>query len=103
MAKQAKAKQVEVAPQEEAVKTIAAPVKPTKPAWEIKDRIYYLKGNKTPLTLTIPGKHTRKHALLYFDEETGKQRYRTESLNDSAWKLYDEIKCSLRTNAYFVA
>jgi len=71
MAKKAKAEAVEVAPQEVAVKT--AP-KPTKPTWEIKDRIYYLKGNKSPLTLTIPGKHTRKHSLLYFDEKTGKQR-----------------------------
>ena len=72
MAKKAKAVEtVEVAPQEVAVKT--AP-KPTKPTWEIKDRVYYLKGNKNPLTLTIPSKHTRKHALLYFDEKTGKQR-----------------------------
>ena len=91
MAKQAKAKQVEVAPQEEAVKTIAAPVKPTKPAWEIKDRIYYLKGNKTPLTLTIPGKHTRKHALLYFDEETGKQREIRYATNQDS-PLVDEQK-----------
>ena len=72
MAKQAKAEAVEVAPQEVAVKT--APKKPTKPSWEIKDRIYYLKGNKTPLTYTIPGRHTKKHALLYFDENLGKQR-----------------------------
>ena len=74
MAKQAKAGTVEVAPQEEVVTKVATPVKPTKPEWEIKDRVYYLKGNKNPLTLTIPGKHTRKHALLYFDEKTGKQR-----------------------------
>ena len=74
MAKQAKAQQYEVAPQEEAATIIAAPVKPSKPEWEIKDRVYYLKGNKNPLTLTIPGRHTRKHALLYFDEKTGKQR-----------------------------
>ena len=72
MAKQAKAEAVEVAPQEVAVKT--APKKPTKPSWEIKDRIYYLKGSKTPLTYTIPGRHTKKHALLYFDQESGKQR-----------------------------
>jgi len=72
MAKKAQAVEtVEVAPQEVAVKT--AP-KPTKQTWEIKDRIYYLTGNKSPLTLTIPGKHTRKHALLYFDPKTGKQR-----------------------------
>ena len=74
MAKQAKAQQYEVAPQEEAATMTAAPVKPSKPEWEIKDRVYYLKGNKNPLTLTIPGRHTRKHALLYFDEKTGKQR-----------------------------
>jgi hypothetical protein len=52
-----------------------APVQePTEPTWEIKDRIYYLKNNKSPLTLTIPSKHTKKHALLYFDPKTGKQR-----------------------------
>ena len=75
MAKKAKAEAVEVAPQEVAVK--AAPkkeVKPAKPSWEIKDRVYYLKGNKNPLTLTIPSRHTKKHSLLYFDKTSGKQR-----------------------------
>ena len=89
MAKKAKAVEtVEVAPQEVAVKT--AP-KPTKPTWEIKDRIYYLKGNKSPLTLTIPGKHTRKHALLYFDPKTGKQREIRYATNQSS-PLVDEQK-----------
>jgi hypothetical protein len=62
-------------------------VEPAKPEWEIKDRIYYLTGRDTPLTLTIPGKHTRKHALLYFDKETGNQkelRYATN--HDSPFK-----------------
>ena len=45
-----------------------------KPKWENKDRTYYLKGTKSPLTLTIPAKHTRKHALLWFDAEKQKQR-----------------------------
>ena len=62
---------VEVAPQE--VVTKISP-KPTINPWEIKDRVYYLKGNKNPFTLPIPGKHTRKHSLLYFDEKTGVQR-----------------------------
>jgi len=48
--------------------------KVVKPKWEVKDRVYLLKGKKTPLTLTIPGKHTRKHALLWFDPEKQKQR-----------------------------
>ena len=72
MAKQAKAETIEVAPQEVAVKT--APTKPAKPSWEIKDRTYFLDGENSPLTLTIPGKHTRKHSLLFFDEKTGTQR-----------------------------
>ena len=91
MAKQAKAKQVEVAPQEAVQTIMAAPVKPTKPTWEIKDRVYYLKGNKSPLTLTIPGRHTRKHALLYFDESTGKQREIRYATNQSS-SLVDEQK-----------
>ena len=76
MAKKAEAKKVEVAPQKEVVvaKKVAAPVIPTKPEWEIKPRTYIVKGNKQPLTLTIPGKHTRKSPLLYFDKDQAKQR-----------------------------
>ena len=72
MAKEKKEQQVE-----EVVVTAPEPVK-AKPAkkdsWEVKDRTYYLKGTKTPLTLTIPAKHTRKHALLWFDIDKQKQR-----------------------------
>ena len=89
MAKKAKAETIEVAPQEVAVKT--APTKPAKQSWEIKDRIYYLKGNKSPLTLTIPGKHTRKHALLYFDKTSGKQREIRYATNQDS-PLVDEQK-----------
>jgi len=42
--------------------------------WEIKDRNYYLTGQSSPLTFTIPSKHTRKHPLLWFDEANGTQR-----------------------------
>jgi len=75
-----KAEKVEVAVEEVAApivkqeKKVVEEKAPSKPQWEIKDRIYYLKGRHTPLTLTIPGKHTRKHSLLYFDPETGKQK-----------------------------
>ena len=89
MAKKATAeKTVEVAPQEVVTKT---PPKPTKPSWEIKDRIYYLKGNKTPLTHTIPGKHTKKHSLLYFDKQSGKQRELRYATNQDS-PLVDEQK-----------
>jgi len=77
MAKKAKAEEtVEVAPQPITVKNteVQKPKKELKPQWEIKDRVYILKGNKQPLTLTIPSKHTTKHSLLYFDQEKGVQR-----------------------------
>ena len=88
--KKAPAKKVEVAPQ---VKT--APMKAVKPSWEIKDRVYYLTG-KSPLTLTIPGRHTRKHALLYFDAATGKQkeiRYATNQ--DSCFVDEQKGECTM--------
>jgi len=75
---------------------VETPKKPTKPKWEIKDRLYYLVGRHTPLTLTIPGKHTRKHALLYFDPETGNQkeiRYATN--HDSPFKSEQEGEATL--------
>ena len=94
MAKKAQAETVEVAPQEVVVKT--APTKPAKPSWEIKDRIYFLKGNKTPLTYTIPGKHTKKHALLYFDEKTGKQREIKYATNQDSPLVDEQIgECTM--------
>ena len=91
MAKEAKAvKTTEVAPQ----KTVSAKTveqKQSKPEWEIKDRVYYLTGKKSPLTLTIPSKHTRKHALLYFDEKTGKQKELRYATNQDS-PLVDEQK-----------
>ena len=72
------------------------PTEPVKPEWEIKDRLYYLTGRDTPLTLTIPGKHTQKHALLYFDEETRTQkeiRYATN--HDSPFKSEQEGEATM--------
>ena len=89
MAKKATAETtVEVAPQPVVTKT---PPKPTKPTWEIKDRVYYLKGNKNPLTLTIPSRHTKKHSLLYFDKVNGKQREIRYATNQDS-PLIDEQK-----------
>ena len=91
MAKEAKAVETtEVAPQK-TVKAKTVEQKSSKPEWEIKDRVYYLTGNKSPLTLTIPGKHTRKHALLYFDSATGKQREIRYATNQDS-PLVDEQK-----------
>ena len=43
-------------------------VKP-KDEWEIKDRVYYLKGNKKPLSKTI-----KSRSIFWFDEEKGLER-----------------------------
>jgi len=59
--------------------------------WEIKDRTYILKNNKSPLTLTIPSKHTTKHPLLYFDAEKGAQRELRYATNQ-ATPFVDEQK-----------
>ena len=42
--------------------------------WEIKDRTYYIKGNNDPLTYKIPGRHTQRHKLLWYDAEKNEQR-----------------------------
>jgi len=47
--------------------------------WEMKDRIYRLKG-QSPLLYVIPCRHTRRKPLLWFNSEDGKQeelRYAT--------------------------
>ena len=52
-------------------KTKTAKVKQAETStWEIKDRTYFLTGNKSPLTHTIPCRHSRRTPLLWFDPET---------------------------------
>jgi hypothetical protein len=66
--------------------------KTTQPeGWEIKDRNYYLTGNMSPVTFTIPSKHTRKHPLLWFDKETGVQRELRYATNQAS-PFVDEQK-----------
>ena len=59
--------------------------------WEIKDRNYYLTGQSSPLTFTIPSKHTRKHPLLWFDEVAGTQRELRYATNQAS-PFIDEQK-----------
>ena len=42
--------------------------------WEYKDRNYYLKGNKEPITFKLGSRHTSRHPLLWFDPEKGYNR-----------------------------
>jgi hypothetical protein len=84
-AKKAPAKKVEVAPQQEiAVKAAPKVQKPAKPSWEIKDRTYILTSNRSPVTFTIPSKHTSKHALLFFDKESREQKELRYATNQSS-------------------
>ena len=64
-------------------------VEPTKKnidSWEIKDRMYYLKNNMSPLTYTI-----RSSNIYYFDEEQGYERELKYTSNQRT-SFVDEMK-----------
>ena len=42
--------------------------------WEIKDGVYILSGNKSPISWTIQSKHTLRKPLFWFDENTGENK-----------------------------
>jgi len=42
--------------------------------WEYKDRNYFLMENKSPLTYTLPSRHSRRYPLVWFDESKGYER-----------------------------
>tara|TARA_Y100000389_G_C17395840_1_gene482440 strand:- start:351 stop:1184 length:834 start_codon:yes stop_codon:yes gene_type:complete len=48
---------------------IETPKQTTKPGWEIKDRVYVLKNNKSPLSATMKSK-----GIFWFDEDKGYER-----------------------------
>jgi hypothetical protein len=96
MAKQVATQNTEVEPQKEIVKQVFTKKieEPIAPSWEIKDRTYFLLGGKSPLTHTIPSKHTRKYSLLWFDSETGEQeelRYATNQTSPLVSKQKGEV------------
>jgi len=66
MAKKQKTEKVEVPVVETPV--VETP-KPKKPKWEIKDRVYNLKGSKKPLSYML-----RSSNVYYFDKEKGYER-----------------------------
>jgi hypothetical protein len=55
-----------------------------KDTWEVKDRNYYLRGNKEPLTFTLKSRHTEKYPLLYFDPVKKEQRALRYATNQSS-------------------
>ena len=68
-------------------KPIPVTIKEDKvPSWEIKDRVYYLKGNKRPLSHTI-----KSAGIYYFDEEKGYERELKYCQNQKS-PFVDEMK-----------
>ncbi len=75
----------------EETKTKKAPVKKAAPIektpvdnWEYKDKNYYLIGNKTPLTYTLPSRHSKRYSLVWFDPEKGYEREMRYATNQSS-------------------
>ena len=71
MAKKQKTKEVEVPVVETPVVETPKPKKlqPVKPEWEIKDRIYFLKNNESPVSRSIKAAN-----IFWFDEKQGYER-----------------------------
>jgi hypothetical protein len=66
-------------------------VEPKKPSWEIKDRVYYLKGNKKPLSRLIKSAN-----VYYFDEEKGYERELKVNCQNQKTPFVDEMKGDAR-------
>jgi len=93
MAKKQETKKVEVEPQIETMVETVITEKPkarerVKPSneWEIKDRVYYLKGNQKPLSRSI-----KAADIFYFDEEKGYERELKYCKNQTT-SFVDEMK-----------
>ena len=61
-------------------------VEPKKPTWEIKDRVYNLKGNKTPLSYML-----KSSDIYWFDDEKGYERELKHTKNQKT-VFVDEMK-----------
>jgi hypothetical protein len=67
--KKTQVEQPEVKAANEMTQVVIEKAKPKKDTWEIKDRVYTLKGRRKPLSRTIRASH-----IYYFDEEKGYER-----------------------------
>jgi hypothetical protein len=88
MAKKETKKEVEVPVVETPVVETPKPkkVEIKKPEWEIKDRMYYLTHNRSPLTYLIRGSN-----IFWFDEEKGYERELKYTSNQRT-AFVDEMK-----------
>jgi len=88
MAKKQKTEKVEVPVVETLVVETPKPkeVEPKEPKWEMKDRMYYLTHNRSPLTYLIRGSN-----IFWFDEEKGYERELKYTSNQRT-SFVDEMK-----------
>jgi hypothetical protein len=70
----------------EMVEVVIEKPQPKKPDWEIKDRMYYLKNNKKPLS-----KMVKSAGIFWFDEEKGVERELKYCKNQQT-SFVDEMK-----------
>ena len=78
-----------------ATKTVVKEIK--KDTWQIKDRNYYLLGNKEPLSYTISSRHSKRRSLVWFDEEKGYERELRYATNQkSVFVDEQEGPCTLK-------
>ena len=68
------------------VEVVIEKPQPKKPNWEIKDRVYYLKGRRKPLTRAI-----RSANIYWFDEEKGYER-EIKYCENQTTSFVDEMK-----------
>jgi len=88
MAKKQKTKKVEVPVVETPVVETPKPkkVEPKKPEWEIKDRLYNLKGEKKPISYML-----RSSNIYWFDKEKGYER-ELKHCENQITSFVDEMK-----------
>ena len=87
MAKKKETKQVV---EEQPQVVVQEKVKPKKPEWEIKDRVYYLAGDLSPLVYILKSSN-----LYWFDEEKGYEREIRATVNQRT-PFVDEMKGDIR-------
>ena len=74
---------------------------PKAPKWEMKDRMYYLKGRGEPLTYVLQSKSTPRKPLLWFDEELGYNREMRYASNQNSIFVDEQDKNAILEHIVF--
>ena len=80
---------------------VQAQEEPKAPKWEMKDRMYYLKGRGEPLTYVLQSKSTTRKPLLWFDEELGYNREMRYASNQNSIFVDEQDKNAILEHIVF--